>query len=73
MRHIDPDKMTAEERLERIVEILVKAGLRLFWEAPLRSLRELRGMKEKRGGEESTASNPPKKPFAGEGPSGTGF
>lgn len=27
--HADPEKMTSMERLERIVEILVKAGIRL--------------------------------------------
>ncbi|MCG3206090.1 MAG: hypothetical protein KCHDKBKB_02816 [Elusimicrobia bacterium] len=28
-RHIDPEKMTSQERLDRIVEILVQGGLRL--------------------------------------------
>ena len=31
-RHIDPEQMTSGERLDRIVEILVRAGLRLYWE-----------------------------------------
>lgn len=65
-RHIDPEQLTSEERLDRIVEILVRAGLKLYWEAPLRSLRELRRVK-KRGGEESIASSLPKETFASEG------
>ena len=31
-RPVDPDIMTSAERLERIIEILVRGGLRLYWE-----------------------------------------
>lgn len=31
-QHIDPEKMTSQERLDRIVEILVRGGLRLVEE-----------------------------------------
>lgn len=33
-RHIDPEKMTSQERLDRIVEILLLGGLRLVEEEP---------------------------------------
>jgi hypothetical protein len=40
-RHIDPEKMTSQERLDRIIEILVLGGLRLVErEAPKKQLTD---------------------------------